>query len=415
MRRLTASILTVGLVPLFVACGGDNVASPTSGSLTLTPSATPSATASSTPSPAISPSPTTVDQKLIFIRGSTSGASQRGSIWEADVDGLHERQLTPDGTEGTFAGLETRDGATVLYYVSWDGDTDRSLWARNVDTGNQTLVVRYQSPHSGAADAAVAPDGKHAVLGDADGSLYLLDLTTGDRKLVLQGNWQACAQGAGGCYGYYLGAWSPDGLQFMVNKRYWEGGDIMVVDPFADPTKVLLPPSGQFHPSNGEWSGDAASVCAWGRYAEPSGIYAASAPDWRVTNLTPEYEVPSGPRPFTEHWVNGCGWLDPSRIAFVADVVGAPAADMTPYEHHGELSVYDLSSQSSRSLVSVPSQPELSQWLYVFALGDGQRVVWGYVPQASDSPALSNEVVDVTSGERHSILSAGDGSVTGCV
>lgn len=208
MRRLIASMLTFGLVLLFVACGGDDDASST-----LTPSAAPSVTTTSpSPSPVTSPTPTGVDQKLIFIRGSILGASHRGSIWEADVDGTHEEQLTPDGIEGSFAGLATGEGATVLYYVSWDGDTDRSLWARNIVTGDLTLVVKYQSPHSGAADAAVAPDGKHAIFGDADGSLHLLDLTTGDRRLVLQGNSQACAHGAGGCYWYHLGAWSPDGL-----------------------------------------------------------------------------------------------------------------------------------------------------------------------------------------------------------
>lgn len=394
-----ALIVAFCLVISVTACGDDDDESSTA---VPTPSSSPSPTELATFTPSAAPTPVPPGARVI-VSQDNGGNPYAGSLWVASLDGTTREQLTPDGVEATFAGASS-DSAVVasLYYVSWDGETERSLW----NATSHTQLLAYTSRHSGVAGAMVRSDGRFAAHSDESGSILLVDLSTGEEETLLQGAWEFCERGAGGCFGYDLTGWSPDGALLMLEKRYYEGGDVMIIDPFTDPATVVLPPGDDFYPSSGVWSPDGQAICAWGQYAAPTSIYVARAPDWTFDSQTPEFEEadPGG----TDYWVSDCAWLNISHITFTDDAV--EHVDGTLDVHTSELRVLNLDDRTQEVILSEAFDAPPSQALYVLGISESQ-VLLGRSAEPlypGEEFNFTNEVVEVSTGTRIQVLEPGD-------
>jgi hypothetical protein len=137
------------------------------------------------------------DPKVVFIRQPASPFSGRGVLWISNLDGSEQEQLTPDGIEATFAGLilERRTSNLLFYYVTRDGETARTLWSLNVDSGERSSIFSFKAPSSCGGIAAVSPDGRHVAYIHSNG-VDLLDLRTAETRPVLgTGSRDACQAG----------------------------------------------------------------------------------------------------------------------------------------------------------------------------------------------------------------------------
>jgi len=358
--------------------------------------------------------PITASQpKVVFIRQLASLFPIHGVLWMANLDGSEQEQLTPDGVQATFAGLisERKSGNLLFYYVSWDGETKRSLWQLDLATSERSLLLSYEGRDDRLGDASVTSDGRYVALSHIDG-IDVLDVVSGERRRIVTSNWPACEHGAGGCFGYDFPSWSPDGSLLLLMKRFWEGGVPVVLDPFAEPPQVHVEASpGDPVPTVGEWSRDSAAFCGYGRYGAPSGLYLASAPDWQPRNLLPDYETSSiGPPPRTERSVGACDWLDSDRIAFIAYVDDYPAGSPSIPKRFLDIALFDLPSGGVSSVAT--TQPDKSySFTSLFAVLGGRFVVAQYFAPGDGGdgfPPMRTDLIDASTGQYQSILSDSD-------
>jgi hypothetical protein len=377
MRYVLA--LFAALTLALAACGGGGPsASPTpSGSgtpvvFTREPTGTRTPVLTPTPTPMPTPAPTVPPElqgyRVVFVRGMKE-YYLTGELWTAELDGSEPVRVSGEGKRATFAGVvRSASRGTDMYYVPVDSSE-----------------ARY---------AAVSPDGREVAYIDVD-SLWVFDVQSGEKRLLLQGNQAAC-DGPGidprECHTYRAMSWSPDGLLIAVSKVYYEGGHMVVIDPASGASFDV----GRMETEStwAEWSPSGRALCTAGQFAAPSGLYIARPPDWRVLKFYGEYET-DNPSPWT---VNGCAWADDAHVRVL----------VSPTEGTGppEVALLDLNTGTA-SLLPVKVTPGVSYAFdMVAAPGADAYVVQSYSGTPSRNQAGQPELVD---GSRVTpILQTGD-------
>jgi hypothetical protein len=226
-------------------------------------------------------------------------------------------------------------------------------------------VMRFQGTSESDGYAQVSPDGGRVAYVDSD-SIYLRDLVTGETRLVLQGNTGGCDIGPADCYGYRSLWWSPDGGLLAAQKAYYEGAQIVVVDP-ENPEEHLASGPELDGASYFGWSPSSDAVCIAGRYAAPSALLVSRGPDWSpAESFFDEFELqgPQTPRlvggtPVPGRTVTGCGWTDDVRlVASIAHVADEGMSSLAIADtQSSETSLTDLNENDdawSRTLVATP-------------------------------------------------------------
>lgn len=345
---------------------------------------------------------TASEPKVVFVPQPTSLFPTHGVLWMANPDGSEQERLTPDDVRATFAGLisDRKSGNLMFYYLTLDGETTRTLWRLNVNSGDRSSLFSFEVRSSSGASAAVSPDGQHAAYVHANG-IDLIDLLTGEsRSILTAGNIDACLGGdISECVGYGTPQWSPNGRLLLVTKGFYEGGTAIVVDPFEGPPAELVESSlGDALPSAGEWSSSSKAFCAYGQYATYSGLWVGRPPDWKPINLLPGYEIQDATDPeYVGRTVTGCAWIDGKRVAISSTSTGDPVdAQITVLDTEtSELSVIATFDENenlfSRSLIGSPG---------------GELLVTQFIRPSGN--ASQPVVIDTTSGEHRPILSEGD-------
>ena len=228
--RMTRPLLIIAPVLLIlVSCRSD--ADPLS-QTTVSPTAessglgnTPTPTGSPTPS-----SPVIENLRLLFLRHPTDVYEPRGELWISDGDGSNERRLSPAGLNSVYAGkIKGKSGGVIVYFVTEDNETLRSVWRVDVDSGEARSLFSYEArPES--VDAGVSPDGGHIAYVESLG-LSLFDVVSGEtRRLSAVGDLDACSRGeVSECWRDFQPQWSPDGRFLLATTRGWEGGWARVI------------------------------------------------------------------------------------------------------------------------------------------------------------------------------------------
>ncbi len=344
--------------------------------------------------------------KLIFIRHLESVFPLEGVLWMSNPDGTEERQLTPDGEMATFAGLI----ADRFYYVTRGDETSRTLWSLNLSSSQRSAIFSFQARSSFGGSADVSPEGRYVTYVNLDG-LNLLDLASMDsRTLRSTGNLDACRAGTlSECVGYYSPAWSPDGRLLLVGKGFYEGGSVVVVDPFKNPPHELFPVSlGDSLPSVGVWSPYGDAFCAFGLYAAPSGLYVGEPPDWRPINRLPEYELPpSAGR--DQLWVRGCQWIGPTTIAFLTHVEELSQQGVAS-EGRMDVSVYSTLTDDWSTVATADPEDYWSAYDLI-AVPGGSQVIAAYQREPPPGQAFDLArplLIDVATGDVTPVLQQGD-------
>lgn len=306
----------------------------------------PTATPTPLPTPDFAAGPVpSFGQRIVFLRPLTSAYPPAGSIWVAGLDGSDVQRLTPEGVKAVFAGQSGGD----LFYVSFDGEVERTLWRVRFEIGVPEPLVRFQARWPHEAFAAVDPSGQTAayVVGD---SVYLLDIATGSSRLLLRGNGAACEptdQGAtiGQCHVYRNVYWSPDSRLLAVQKVYYEGARIVLLDPQA-PEPLELGREEMDSALFVHWDADTRSLCTYGQYGAPSGLYVFAPPSWESRAFLTELEVEGlaeeGPGGRS---VSGCAWLSDSRLVVLTTSTDFPAS--------AEVALIDLQKGETKPVATI--------------------------------------------------------------
>jgi hypothetical protein len=378
------------IVLLAIACGGGEEAPP---ALTST------LTAASSPAP-VSPSVAPEverEPRLIFLRPEVDAPGRLlGVIYMSDdLAGSNVVQLTPGDVRASFVGLAQQDGTTTLYYAAAAELSNAFTWeARDLATGETTELTSIE-PAQGdrTPDGSLSPDGRYVAWANDDG-IDLLDLETDGRRRILTSNRGACEGGAlGDCYGYLWPDWSPDGRLLLVRKVFWESGAAVIVDPFQEvPQEVRQSlPAGAMAAELAAWSPTSDAWCGYGHYEAPSGLWVSRQPEWRPSNLIPEYEIVGEP------WrnVTDCVWLDEHRIAFVT----ATTHILDASQDSTTVSIYDLETAAA-TLVAELGSPVYPPRL--FAIPGSNDLV--YNDRAGGQPGL----LKMAHGGHSPILEPGD-------
>lgn len=340
MYRLVLS--AIALPALLLAACETSEAGPTS----PTPVATPTATPTPAPTATATAAPETLTEpKVIFLRGLEETYPPYGVLWMSNLDSSDQQQLTPEDATAAFVAPvpDSQPGHLAFYYATLEGEDQHTLWKLDVATGIPTEMLSYASPYALGFSVSVSPDGRYLAYADAEG-LEMFDTTTGEtRRLFSRGDVDACTAGdLGECFGYAAADWSPDGSLLLVTRTFYEGASATVVDPLGEPpTEFIETNLGDGLPRSANWSPSGASICAWGRYAEYTGLYLASAPDWTYRNVLPEYEDPE--LNDKGRMLLDCEWLDETTVAFI-DVQQIPS-------ELGELLVLDTTTEEKSEIV----------------------------------------------------------------
>jgi hypothetical protein len=238
-------------------------------------------------------------------------AQRTGRLWVSGIDGSDPVPVTPDGVQASFAGMP--DGDT-LYWVEQIGPEEAVLHRQTLSTGLAEDILHlavFQRPY-----AEVSPDGRRVVYIDGD-SLSLLDRTSAQTRRLLEGHAEACEGGQDipRCFVYRTAQWSPDGSLLVVEKGFWEGSTMVIVDPNT-PEEIPIGDEFFIGPYFAAWSPDSRTVCLLGKYASPSAFYVARAPEWAVSAyLQNELEPTPGPNTGETETASGCAWASADRLA----------------------------------------------------------------------------------------------------
>jgi len=346
--------------------------------------------------------------KIVFLREPSEDSPIAGRIWLATEDGRSAAALTPEGVKAAYVGFHRSANGARLYYVTSYANTaygvGRTLWELDLTGGPARRLWSFMGGVTWNPGASLSPDGTYVAYVDSN-NLRLRNLITGDDSVLLRGNRAACgAPGPGPCFAYDLAPlWSPDGKLLLVEKSYYEGSRPVVVDPFAmTPAEVPAegPPERPADPVGPRaWSPDSRSFCGVNSY-DGTGLFVASAPDWLLTDLVPQYQ-PSPQPSAPERYVEGCDWLGTSEIISVTVVdtrrfTRTPAATAVPYLL--EVSVHHL--QTHRTEVAATVEWEEPGPPIVLALSPDRAVL--------SRGATRPEIIDLRTGKRTSILREGD-------
>lgn len=337
--------------------------------------------------------------RVVFIRG--AGAAEfpaRGSIWVSDLAGSNARQITPEGVAARFVRvIDAKSGARQLYYLSQDAEGNTSLYEADLDTGQTSVVLTYRDiPEHYYAD--VSPDGRYVVHTQPLG-LDMYDLATGETVTLFRaGSGPDCQAGViAECYRAIAPDWSPDGRLLIVVHSVYEGGWAEVVDPFRSPPAVLTAGDREY-PSQASWSPAGDAACAYGQYADVSGLYLLEAPDWEARNLFPQFEDPTA-NPEGRSVVD-CAWISRDRIAYLA-------VRQTP-NNQGELYILDRRSETSRLVATLADATSCCTGNLTVLAGGRLAITQFFVLEGSASKWSRPFAVDLETGAGTPVLEEGD-------
>lgn len=411
MFRLAAMAVVALVAGLAVACGEGGGEVELTPATTATPppsaSATVTATATPTPSPSAAPGTAVPDEiageRIVFLRSAIPYADA-GELWISRVDGGDRERLSREGEVVKFAGIanDYASGNETVYYVSLDGELERTLWALDHATGERTPVVAFEAFRDRLADAAVSPDGRYAVYADAQG-IEMLDRSSGRTKHLLDNGSSDCT---GSCFMHSRPRWSQDGRLVMVRKTFYEGGTTVVVEPFGVQIQTYTNDSA-VGPWTAEWSTVGRALCGFGSYGEASGLLVADAPDWEFANVVPGNDADREEAVF----VAACSWFDGSHVAYGANIWREGESDVGPVPRISvQVRVHDLESGEDR-IVDEFGGPEQTYSGELVAFPGTSLVV---TQRSVDDDGNGSgewtrpELIDVDTGERTWVLEEGD-------
>ncbi len=400
MRPLAvlALLLALGLA----ACGEDDGAPPTVSPTAPSASPTPSASPLASPSPPSTPTPTPDltsliapvpfnAPKLVFRRGQKD-FYLNAELWLANIDGSDPVQLTPSGVKAGFAGATSnaKSGRNLFYYYIEDGGGAYTIWSLDLSTGQRARLRQFDAWGESMGVAAVNSAGTHIAFADKDG-LWLLELASGSANMVLKGgNRDECGVvGIAACKAYRALVWSPGGTLLGVQPSYWEGGEFFILDPFVDRANPVH--GGEF--GGGHWSPDGRRFCTWGRYADTSALYVATAPDWSIGKYFEEFEAANPTATVTD-----CGWLDNSRL-----IVTAARTDPSGTT---DAWLLDLATGARSRIAEFPAEQPNSR--SVVEMPDGAGVVTQAVKSSDPLITYVGPVILSADGSARPILEPGD-------
>ena len=314
LALLAGGALAAGGVLWFSSGGGSEEASTqdlTSPTLKASASEAPTTSPSPTASPALVPA-IRLPAVVFFRAPALSYPASIGELWVSEVDGSNATRVSPQGAKTRFAGIASIGDRSLLYYVVFGDDGRRALRELDLSRASDREVLTFDGRYESRGFASVSPDGRYVSFVEVD-SLWLFNMQTQERTLLLQGNAPACEGGnAGKCVNYATSHWSPNGRLLLVQKGFYEGSHFVLVDPFAEQPQIA-----EFDQLSGAhiagWAPDAEAVCIGGQYGGPSSLYVARAPDWSARQFFPEFEQP-GQAP-GDISVAGCSWPSSSRVA----------------------------------------------------------------------------------------------------
>ncbi len=367
--------------------------------------------------------------KIVFVRSEgDEGPQSVGQLWVSNIDGSHERQLTLGGVDAMYVGLvaDPESMTHVLYYTAnalsredrdqvrdqvslelynkkydelpakdvrrarVDAEVDRrggntdTLWRLDFGTGERSSIASFEA-HPKGTRSAVSPDGGLAAISHAEG-IDLIDLAAeSQRRLLTNGRDCPPEESTDQCFGYRPALWSPDGRLLLVGKGFFEGGTLVVVDPFQDEAQDLVEGQG---PSGGAWSPASDSLCSYGQYGNPpGGLYLSQAPNWQDRR-----DALAGNDQFDSStaFVQECIWLDGERIAFTSQDTFGGASGVFSYNLTTDevVQVYSIEGEC-HDIVAVPGTPSV-------------------VYQPCFNPDVRPQMVNVEDGTRIPVLQAGD-------
>jgi hypothetical protein len=328
LALLSGAALAGGV--LWFSSGGSSEEASTQELQSSTPSPSASAAATTSPSPTASPTviPTIRGPAVVYFRTpQLSYPAPLSELWVSQLDGSGSRRLSPEGAKSTFAGIVSAGDRSLVYYVAFGSGQDRALREADLSSGADREVLAFSGRDDVGGWASVSRDGRYVSFTEIY-SIWLFNMQTQERTLLLQGNAPACEGGnAGRCFAYATSQWSPDGRLLLVQKGFYEGAHFVLADPFADQPQI-----GEFDQLSGAhiagWAPDSRSVCLAGQYGAPSSLYVAQAPSWSARQFFAEFEQP-GQSP-ADLSVAGCIWPSPSGVAALTWPIGAPPEGQSP-------------------------------------------------------------------------------------
>jgi hypothetical protein len=408
--RLALTTAAFLLLTLLAACGDDEEQAASSPSPSPSASATASAapTAAPTQAPVLTASPGSVvpaevaERRVVLLRD-VSWLEEIGGLWISRLDGVERIRLTREGETGRFAGLATHyeTGNETAYYVTVDGDSDRSLWGYDLVTGERTVVLTFESFRAHYADASVTAEGRYVAYASYAG-IDMLDRATGTARHLLTNGEHDC-MGFANCFSYSRPRWSPDGSLLMVRKTFWEGGTTVIVSPFGKSLEVFTNDV-PLDPHSAAWSTTGRTACAYGRYDSPSGLYLADAPSWEFINALPAYEELDSEL----QYVLGCSFFDDHLVAFGVGIdVGYDEQKLIP-RYGVEVRVFDREIGEDRLVREV--LPQVRTGAVIAIPGSRLILTQQFIDEDLDGegPPTRPELIDIDTGGGTWVLEEGD-------